>query len=86
MQTDGRDLQSVPLMGSGALIYIRSFRKIDSGIQKLIEEWDSQTQRQHGDLISLLLFLQNEESRLKMEFSCFLQFPMNREHPKILEL
>jgi hypothetical protein len=38
-------------MGSGAMIYIPSLIKIGSGI--------------HGDLVSLLLFFQNKESRLK---------------------
>jgi hypothetical protein len=47
-------------MGSGAMIYIPSFIKIGSGIQKLIGG-DSQTQRQYGDHISLLY-----ESRPKM--------------------
>jgi hypothetical protein len=49
-------------MGSGAMIYIPSFIKIGSGIQKLI----GRIHRKHGDLISLLLFLQNKESRLKI--------------------
>jgi hypothetical protein len=44
-------------MGSGAMIYILSFIKIGSGIQKLMGGRDSQTHRQHGDLISQLLFL-----------------------------
>jgi hypothetical protein len=40
-------------MGSGAMIHKQGFMKKGSGIQKLI--WrDSQTHRQHGDLISLL--------------------------------
>jgi hypothetical protein len=47
-------------MNSGAVIYIPSFMKIGSGIQKLI----GGTHRQHGDLISLLSFFKNEE-RLK---------------------
>jgi hypothetical protein len=51
-------------MGSSAMIYILSFTKIGSGIQKLTVR-DSQTHRQHGDLISLFLFFQNKESRLK---------------------
>jgi hypothetical protein len=42
-------------MGSGAVIYIPSFIKIGSGIQKLIGE-ETQAHRQHGDLISLFLF------------------------------
>jgi hypothetical protein len=41
-------------MGSGARIYIPSFTKTGSGIQKLIGV-DTETHRQHGDLISLLL-------------------------------
>jgi hypothetical protein len=41
-------------MGSGAMIYILSFIKIGSGIQKLMG--DTQTHRHHGDLISLFLF------------------------------
>jgi hypothetical protein len=49
---------------SGAVIYIRSFIKSDSGIQKLIRG----IHRQHGDLISLLLFFfQNKEKDLKMK-------------------
>jgi hypothetical protein len=38
-------------MGSGAIIYIPSFIKIGSGIQKLMG--GSKTHRQHGDRISL---------------------------------
>jgi hypothetical protein len=49
-------------IGSGAMIYVPSFMKNGSGIEKLIG-WDSQTHRQHGDLISLFFF-QNKESRL----------------------
>jgi hypothetical protein len=44
-------------MGSGAMIHTPGFIKIGSGIQK--------RHRQHGDLISLYLFFQNKESRLK---------------------
>jgi hypothetical protein len=51
-------------MGSGAMIYIPSCLKFGSGIQKWIG-WNSQTHRQHGDLISLLLCFQHKESRLK---------------------
>jgi hypothetical protein len=52
-------------MVSGAMMYIRSFINTDFGIQKLIGG-DSQAHRQHGDLISLLLFyfFQNKRSRL----------------------
>jgi hypothetical protein len=52
-------------MGSGAVIYVPTFIKTGSGIQKVIGKKDSQTQRQHGDRISLLLFFQNRERRLK---------------------
>jgi hypothetical protein len=46
-------------MRSGAMIYVPSFTKIGSGIQKLMgrgggEYTDRQTHRQHGDCISLL--------------------------------
>jgi hypothetical protein len=42
-------------IGSSAMIYIPSFVKIGSGSQKLIGE-DTQTHRQRGYRISLLLF------------------------------
>jgi hypothetical protein len=42
-------------MGSGSMIYIPSFIKIGSGIQKLIGK-ATKTHRQHGDIISLLSF------------------------------
>jgi hypothetical protein len=52
-------------MGSGAVKYIPSFIKTGSDIQKFIggEEF---TDTLHGDLISLLLFFQNKENRLKI--------------------
>jgi hypothetical protein len=51
-------------MGSGVMIYIPSFTKIGSAIQKL----RGRIHRQHGDRISLLLFFfQNKESRIKKE-------------------
>jgi hypothetical protein len=50
-------------MGAGAMIYIPSFMKIGSGIQKLLG--GTQTHRQQGDLISLLLFFHNKESKPK---------------------
>jgi hypothetical protein len=51
-------------MASGSMIYIPLFIRIASGIQKLV--WrNTQIHRQQGDLISLLLFFQNKESRLK---------------------
>jgi hypothetical protein len=54
-------------MGSGAMIYMPSFVKIGSGTHKLKRE-DSQTHRQHGELISLFLFFQNKESKLNKKF------------------
>jgi hypothetical protein len=52
-------------MGSVAKIYIPSFIEIGSGMQKIMGGGgDSHIYRQHGDLISLLLFVQNKESRL----------------------
>jgi hypothetical protein len=52
-------------MGSGAVIYVPSFIKIGSGIQKLMSG-DTQTHTQQRDLISLHLLFQNKESMLKM--------------------
>jgi hypothetical protein len=45
-------MKYVAEMGSGAVIYIPSFIKIGSGIQKLIRG----IHRQHGDRTSLLRF------------------------------
>jgi hypothetical protein len=42
-------------MGSGTTIYIPSFIKIGPGMQMLIRR-DTQPHRQHGELISLVLF------------------------------
>jgi hypothetical protein len=42
-------------MGSGAMIYLPSFTKIASAIQKLMQG-DSQTHRQLGDYIGLIYF------------------------------
>jgi hypothetical protein len=53
-------------MGSGVMIYIPSFIKIGSGIRKLMGGGGTQIHIQHGDLIILLLFFQNKESRLKI--------------------
>jgi hypothetical protein len=41
-------------IGSGGMIQMPSFIKIDSGTQKLLGRGDSQIHRQHGDRISLL--------------------------------
>jgi hypothetical protein len=43
-------------MGSDAMMYIQSFIKIGSGIQKLIGGIHRHTHRQQHDLISLLYF------------------------------
>jgi hypothetical protein len=44
-------------MGSGAVISVPSFIKIDSGVQKLMGEGeDTQKRGQQRDLISLLYF------------------------------
>jgi hypothetical protein len=74
-QTDGRDFWSTPLRWAQVpwYIYIPSFLKIGSAIQKLMGG-DSQSHRQQGDLISLLLFFQNNESRLITLYVCLLQF------------
>jgi hypothetical protein len=50
-------------MGSGVIIYIPSFIKIGSGFQKLMG--GGYTYRQQCNLIRILLFFQNKESRLK---------------------
>jgi hypothetical protein len=52
-------------MGSSGMIYIPSFIKIVSGIQKLLGGIHIQIYRQQRDLISLILFFQNKEIRLK---------------------
>jgi hypothetical protein len=52
-------------MGSGAMIYMSSLIKIDSGIQNVLRRIHIQTHRQQGDLKSVLLFFRNKESRLK---------------------
>jgi hypothetical protein len=40
-------------MGSGVMIYMSSFMKIGSGIQKFIGQ-DTETHSEHGDLLSLV--------------------------------
>jgi hypothetical protein len=60
-------------MGSGTMIYVPSFIKIGSGVQKLIggihrhTQTNIHTHRQKRELISLLYFFQNKESRLKKD-------------------
>jgi hypothetical protein len=53
-------------MGSGAVIYVPSSIKIGSGVQKLLGGGYTDTQGQQRDLISLLCFSQNKESRLNI--------------------
>jgi hypothetical protein len=49
-------------MGSGGIIYVPCFINFGSAIQPL---GGGGVHRQHGHLISLLLFFQNQESGLK---------------------
>jgi hypothetical protein len=53
-------------MGSGAVIYAPSLIKIGSGVKKLMGGGytGTHTHGQQRDLISLLYFFQNKESRL----------------------
>jgi hypothetical protein len=55
-------------MGSGAVIYVPIFIKIGSGVQKSIggihRHTNTHTLGQQRDLISLIYFFQNNESRL----------------------
>jgi hypothetical protein len=44
-------------MGLGAIIYIPSFIKTGSAVQKLIGRIHIQTHREQGDIRSLLIFL-----------------------------
>jgi hypothetical protein len=55
-------------MGSGAMIYIPSFIRTGSGIQILGGGGVTHTNtKRKGDLIRLLLYFQNEESRQRIE-------------------
>jgi hypothetical protein len=63
--TDGRDFLITPLIWAQA-IYVPIFINIGSGIPSLIGVIHRHTHRQQGDLISLLLFFQNTERRLKL--------------------
>jgi hypothetical protein len=48
-------------MALGDMIYIPSFKKISTGVRKLLRGMQTQKQSltQHGELISLVLFFQN---------------------------
>jgi hypothetical protein len=56
-------MKYVAEMGSDIVIYTQNFIKISSDIQEC-DKGASKTCRQPGDGISLLLFFQNQESRL----------------------
>jgi hypothetical protein len=55
-------------MGSGAMIYMPSFIKFGSDIQKFVEDIYTDRHRHQGDLISLLFLFQNKESKLKITY------------------
>jgi hypothetical protein len=57
-------------MGSGAMIHIPSFIKMGSGIQQIMGG-DTRILGQQGDHISLLLFFQKKENRLKSKDKIF---------------
>jgi hypothetical protein len=54
--TDTQTVGSTPFRWAQVPIYIPSFINIGSEIQKLIGEGDTQTDREHADLIGLLSF------------------------------
>jgi hypothetical protein len=61
-------MKEAVVIGSGAVIYISSLIKTGKGNQKLIRGYTrTDAHRQQDDLISLLLFLQNKESSIKMK-------------------
>jgi hypothetical protein len=62
--TDGKIMKYAFVMMSAPMIYTPNFIRTGSGIHKLIGVY-TYRHRQKGDLISLLLFSQNKESRLK---------------------
>jgi hypothetical protein len=62
-------------MRSGSMTYIPIFIKTGSRIQKLAGEGIYiQTHKQQGNFISILLFFQSEESRLKTDLCKSLTF------------
>jgi hypothetical protein len=68
-------------IGHDALIYIPSFIKIGVASRKSVGRGDTHTDthRHKGDRISLLLFFQNKESRLKMVCICSATRTMSAE-------
>jgi hypothetical protein len=63
-------------MGSGFMIYIPSFIQIGSGIQGR----DTQTKREQGDNISVLVFFQNKKSRLMRKQEIWQENIMESNH------
>jgi hypothetical protein len=64
-------MKYVVKMGLGVMIYVPSFVKIGSGIQKLIGGLHRHTDhRQDGHRMSLLFFVQNKENKLKSNQNC----------------
>jgi hypothetical protein len=59
-------MKCVVEVGAGVMICILSFMKAGSGIQKLMGGIHRDTYKEIGDLISILLFFQNKECRLKI--------------------
>jgi hypothetical protein len=55
-------------MGSGAVIYVPSFIKIDSGVQNLIGGIHRHTHGQQRDLINLLCFFKIRKIGKKRKF------------------
>jgi hypothetical protein len=61
-------MKSAAEMDSGAMIIHTEFHKDWFRHSKIEVGLHIQTHRQHGDLISLLLFFQNKESRLQKKY------------------
>jgi hypothetical protein len=68
-------------LGSDALIYVHTkFHKVWFRHSK-VDGGDAQTHRQHGDGMSLLLFFENKENRLKINNNN----NDNKNHVRMLE-
>jgi hypothetical protein len=52
-------------LASYGMMHTKFHRDRGSGVRKLLEGIHMQKRRQEGDLIRLLIFLQNKESRLQ---------------------
>jgi hypothetical protein len=66
-------------VSSGAMIYIPSFIKTGSAVQKLIA-WDTEAYRQHSDLIILLLFIFFFKIRKRYWFLLYFSYEFLRLH------